>query len=304
LKTGDHWEVTKIEESWEAGKYNSMVLDSAGNPHISYYDHRNGILKYAFWAENQWQIQSIANTDDFHSSIALDAMNRPHFTYKGEDFLFTYTFWNGSAWESTVLNHDMYAGERSALAIDLQGNPLISFDRYLSSEQASFTRFDGAEWIDEVIESGYILDRLSMGNGLLNKQGHFSFVYGYESLDFENLQTIFELKLATRLEEGWQKESLALYGPNPRLAFDSQGNAHIVVDEEENGFQYAAFDGQDWHITKLSSSNHDASYAFGFDLDGQNQPHLGYVNRDQSAVEHLFFDGRQWQREVVFSLPH
>ncbi len=65
------------------GKYTSLALDSAGYPHISYYDETNGNLKYARRDAAGWRIETVASDGDVgqYSSLALDATGNPHISY-------------------------------------------------------------------------------------------------------------------------------------------------------------------------------------------------------------------------------
>ena len=80
----------------------SLVLDSSGRPHVSYYDYgANGSstdLKYAFFDGAAWTITTVdANNAGEHNSLALDSLGRPRIAYIGSGAA-RFASFDGNAW--------------------------------------------------------------------------------------------------------------------------------------------------------------------------------------------------------------
>jgi hypothetical protein len=62
-----------------------MALDSAGRPHISYYDLTNRSLKYAVYTGAAWHIETVDTVGEIRgregTSIALDSADRVRISY-------------------------------------------------------------------------------------------------------------------------------------------------------------------------------------------------------------------------------
>lgn len=72
------------------GKSASLAIDSAGRPHIAYYNESLGTLKYARWDGSQWVIETIIDPDGSYDygvgcSLHLDAFDVPHIAYYDSD---------------------------------------------------------------------------------------------------------------------------------------------------------------------------------------------------------------------------
>lgn len=67
------------------------------NPHISYYSHSGGVLRYAFWTGSQWEIETVdslgISAASGTTSLALNSSDWPHITYyagTSEGFRYAY----------------------------------------------------------------------------------------------------------------------------------------------------------------------------------------------------------------------
>ena len=75
--------LTERVDSNKVGNHSSLALNSAGWPHISYYDFTNDDLKYAYKDASGWHIETVdyAGRVGAYTSLALDAAGRPHISY-------------------------------------------------------------------------------------------------------------------------------------------------------------------------------------------------------------------------------
>jgi hypothetical protein len=72
-----------VDTTDSVGTFTSIEVDSAGNPHISYYQATAQNLKYAFYDGADWQLRTIDSAGDVgqYTSLALDSGGYPHITY-------------------------------------------------------------------------------------------------------------------------------------------------------------------------------------------------------------------------------
>ncbi len=133
------WTVTKVDKGGSSGHSNtgstgwwpSIALDSAGNPHISYYDESNKDLKYASWNGTAWNRETVHATGKIgkQSSLAINNLNQPFISYydtSNKELRFATRNPGEQVWVShTVDNNGV--GEYSSLALDPSGHPNIAY---------------------------------------------------------------------------------------------------------------------------------------------------------------------------------
>jgi hypothetical protein len=130
--------ITTIDRVGNAGRYTSLALDSLGNPVISYYDAGESRLRLVRCGNPNCSEANLISSPDEEgavgqsSALALDAFSRPVVSY--------YDATNSrlkllrcddpacvGANTITALNLGGKPGESAALALDLRGNPVISY---------------------------------------------------------------------------------------------------------------------------------------------------------------------------------
>ncbi len=160
LKDGA-WMVRTLDWDMQTGKWHSMVLNSQGNPYVSYDAYVKGLLKCAHWDGQNWKIRIVdsrgSHGSDYSigmgSSIALDLQDNPHISYYTTNEL-RYAQQQKDTWKiETVdtVSPDHGAHEyRSSLIFDKNGFPHISYENLGVLKHAYW---DGKGWRVEVIAS-------------------------------------------------------------------------------------------------------------------------------------------------------
>lgn len=135
--TGKQWEFTTVDSrtrskgEYNIGEGNSLILDSAGKPHVSFYSEKT--LKYAHLVGDEWKVETVdqitwlGSWAHFRSSIVLDKLAHPHICYEDAGVL-KHAYWNGKQWHIEVLARNGSESFRYAsMAIDRDDTIYIAF---------------------------------------------------------------------------------------------------------------------------------------------------------------------------------
>jgi hypothetical protein len=161
------WLARTVDFDAETGKWNSLVVDPQGHPHISYSAWRSGQMKYAIWNGSRWHIAVVDSRDraanvrgegnpGIATSLLLTSDGTARFSYfDGLNLKFAFPV--GDSWK--VENIDTLAStlgagwttSRSTLLRDGEGNFHIVYGDYLSLKHA-YRQND--RWRIEYIDRG------------------------------------------------------------------------------------------------------------------------------------------------------
>lgn len=129
------WNITKVDNGGsmtaDTGYYPSVALDSAGYPHISYYDADNGNLRYASWDGTTWKLETLDAKGDVgaYSSLAIDSHNQPYISYyDATTHTLRFTTKNPATqrWVFWTIDEGN-VGTWTSLALDPLGHPSVAY---------------------------------------------------------------------------------------------------------------------------------------------------------------------------------
>jgi len=122
------WRIQTVDWAGSVGWNPSLALDSAGNPHISYYDWTNNLLKYAVRTGSTWHSVTVDPAGGDESSIVLDSAGNPHISYYGMmDGNLKYAAYNGTSWKIETIDRIGNSIRKTSLALDKAGDPRIIY---------------------------------------------------------------------------------------------------------------------------------------------------------------------------------
>jgi hypothetical protein len=236
---GVFWITTTVDTPGDAGIDPSLVVDAAGNPHISY--NRNSCLMYASYDSSSWQIETVACGTGWYgwfTSLELDALGYPRISYQAswptDDLL--YAWYDGAQWQHELVEGAGMVGYYTSLELDAQGRPHISY--YDDTLQAlKYAWHDGTAWHITIVDGGgvgtyssLVLDAADHPHISYHDKAHYGLRYAY----FDGTRWFTETVDA----EG------DYTGLNTSLALDAAGRPHISYRGSIYWLRYA-------HMIKL-----------------------------------------------------
>jgi hypothetical protein len=82
MSTGD-WVTESVDPYPWAGRFSSLAFDAENHAAISFYDGREGDLRYAHWEKDHWVLDTVDSYGDVgrYTSLAFDRLGNPWISY-------------------------------------------------------------------------------------------------------------------------------------------------------------------------------------------------------------------------------
>jgi hypothetical protein len=153
------WMMRTLDFDVQTGKWHTMILDSQGNPCISYDAFVKGLLKLARWDGKNWNIRIVdsrgAHGSDYSlgmgSSLVFDSHGNAHISYYSDTEI-RHAWQDGERWNVEAVEKITPSGAasdyRSSIVFDKDGFPHISYE---DRGVAKHAYWDGKQWHVQVI---------------------------------------------------------------------------------------------------------------------------------------------------------
>ena len=302
------WHTQTLDAYGDGGWYSSLVLNSAGQPCISYYVNHLGIdmsndgdLRYGCKGSGSFQLVTVAQGGQTGRgvSMALDAANGMHVSFIADVFdQMVYARRQGNTWVQEVLGPAKYVDDGTSLALDSQGRPHVTY----------------LEKNDGVTVSVHYAYRGPFGwdNKVYDSSTTTSF--GYPSLDVDTRDNphfaVYSSKSSAikyfyKNDSGWHDEILSNSASCVRvsLVLDSQNKAHIAAacGGSPASLKYFYWGASGWtnEVVDTTTSGGYPSLA----LDHSDRPRIAYTLYG-SYLYYAEKNAGSWQITKWFIRPH
>lgn len=133
---GQKWFIQTVDRHQGTGKWNSLAVDRAGNPHIAYSQVGLGDLLYAHWNGSEWKYgdpdsrRTSGNYVGEGNSIDLDQAGNPQVaSFDITKKAVRYAYWDGKQWKAETVDqlNDKAELDHVSLKVDAQGHPHLAY---------------------------------------------------------------------------------------------------------------------------------------------------------------------------------
>jgi hypothetical protein len=164
------WMVRTVDFDYQAGKWNSMVVDATGYPHLAYTSYSKGELKYAYWNGTNWKLEVVDSREQggvggYERGLGTSLILAPDGTARISYFIadnatqgdatLKYAQKKDGQWVRERVDGvrmlGSWQGFRSSLVLDGNGLPHTTYDDGGSLKHAYW---DGKQWHTQVLVAG------------------------------------------------------------------------------------------------------------------------------------------------------
>lgn len=301
----DPWQIEVVDPN--GGGSSSLRVDRYGNAHVAYIDELRNVLKYSFWDKGLHKWFTTTVDRGFGTcSLVLDREQHAHISYDeyGTGKL-KYAYWDGYTWQKqTIETAAKQIAFYNSIALDLKGNPMISYYEYFGASDENSLRLRVASWNGTAWEVRTVDD--TKGSGKFNSIATDSSGnprIGYGNVKYEDAS----LRYARWDGRSWQIEIIEGAGTpgtsrwSVSMILDKADNPHIACTDVNNRLvKYATRKDNKWQIEVVDSLVKEGyPDRYGIALDAEGNPYLSYYDAGIGVLKVAWRKNGQWVHEVV-----
>jgi ELWxxDGT repeat protein len=286
---------TVIDSTGDVGEYSSIVIDSYGFKHISYFDATNTKLKYATDKSGSW-VHTTVNTNiqmGKYTSIAIDSEGYVHISYDYYSMSYNHLMYatdKSGSWVNTIADGSAEVGSHTSIAVDSNDTVHISYHDSGSSKKnlkyatCSSSCSSASSWSNVTVDSNGDVGRYTSIAIDSNDALHISY----------RDSTNDDLKYATcssscTSASAWTNstiDSVGNVGSRTSIAIDSNDAVHISYHDITNGdLKYATDQSGSWANTTVDSVGTVGQYT-SIAIDSNDVVHISYYDSTNKDLKY------------------
>jgi hypothetical protein len=311
------WSWTVETADSDPATFTSIIADQDGNLHVSYRNDDNfGQLKYAFRsAKNAKWFNMILDKQigSFSTDIGLDLQGNPQICYTPREL--KYALWDGRHWNTfEIAPHTGVVEYSCSVFVNRAGKRQVTWYQTHKADMSFYLHlryavFEDGAWQARTVDFDGEAGKWS--SLVTDDEGNPHVSYS----QFPN----GELRYAYWNGKAWNSSIV----DSPTVNDDggregaARGMGNCLVRNRQNqwtisyydlgSIKYARQEGDRWSIQRVdhlvsasTSLGGWAGYRTTQVLDSHGNPHIEY--EDAGAVKHAYWDGKQWQVQVIIGV--
>ncbi|KPJ71919.1 hypothetical protein AMJ52_08080 [candidate division TA06 bacterium DG_78] len=286
----------------------NIAVDSQGNPHIPVIRKNEETVFYTMLLYSKIRGSWIADTIEtsvfepavVYGDLAIDCFDRIWVVYiacqqvGGIQYLIVARK-DSSGWTKDTVDTG-YGIWYSSIAADANGNPHVTYDRYLGEPHlygfAFYAYNDGYSWVKEVVDT--------MISAYCCSIDADSSSYPHIAYCHRKLTGLNYFWRATKESGGWFRDEVDTgwhWMSITSIRISPIDNLPSFAYENAYGVRYARYNGFDWEIENVSTGI--SQYQKALDIDSLGQPYIVFKKNNKTWLAYKENNNNSWSQELL-----